>query len=544
MTLECLPTEILWEIFDHIQSAIPVGYHGYYQDYKSSQYLKALRRRDGLNLAHTSSKLYYTLSPLIWKSLQVSATTPSRQHENLDLLQHVSRLDVSMSNVQQHLLSPHNVSRLVELKINCENYFPSPLLQKELGTTLALFHNHVMVDLDNVPACRLHELVEPQLLNRVQSLTFDLSELNLFCASLYSSVGKMPALKKLKSKQLTEHGEAHCFHLIKNLHVIKVIEMLPLLEELDLSDLSGDLLTMLDRNWLPPTITTLKCDWNILHALLLLNDPSMFSNIQDLTITMTRQFQQQVPIMSPFIHVERLSMLRGPSPWPQDSAVDLFASLIKYNAKLSTLTLEGISSSEISAMAPMFTDLTDISVPQIPEDSYGLGIQFTNGCLSNLQAPLNQILLSAAHSKLKHLDMHITKRGHSISYPLLESLVLNSTNETLPLTHIVVRYEITKLYERRYANPIEKIFSGFSSNKFSIHSFCTPLRSVESLNLEASYSLIKRREVFGERRLNWDPVVVDIAKLRTLLLIPPKGSRINFKPLSRELVFSSPMVAF
>lgn len=551
MALERLPAEILWEILEYVQLALPVGYHGYYQN-TPDQTLKTLRGRFGLNFAHTSSKLYYSLLPRLWSNVALSTTRhdPLWALEELDkqgLARHITTLEIQLRDDlhAQDIVSPNLTPRLTELRIDVEHHYPSSEVQAEWGNQLARFQTRVAVDLINVPALRLHELTDTIFLAHVRSLTFALSPTNLkFSDSLESSIGRMSALRSLKSKEMRDDGgEPHCFRPVANLGVIRAIQNLPLLSELDLNDLTAAIgtITSGQTDWFPARISTLRCDWNFMNALLASNSPARFSSVKDLSIIMTRQILKRVPNLGPFINVERLSLVRGPSPWPQDDVVELFATLVKSNTKLKSVSLSGISSSEISAMSPMFSNLHELHVPQMPEDSYSLGIHFSDRGLSNLQAPVNQIL-SSASPNLKVLDLHITKRAHSISFPLLESLVIDSTPASFPLTHIVVLYEQTRLYERKYPDPIEKIFTGFSSNKFSIHSFCTPLRSVASLNKEATCSFAERRELFGPKRVSWDPIVIDIEKLRTLLLIPPKGSRIQSPPLT-SAIFSSPIVS-
>lgn len=548
MSLDTLPAEILWEIYDHLQLAIPVGYHGFYEDNSPDQALKALRTKNGINFSHVCSRLYYALAPRIWVDTTVSTNpVPLWNLERPDLATHVTNLEIVLhehSDVYR-IVESTNLPNLAHLKINCGTHFPSSEMQKYWGSALGHFQTHVVIDLMNVPAMRLHELEDTRFLGHVQTLTFAISpQTNRFSDCLDSSVGNMPALRRLKSNAVNDHYERHCYRPIANLDVIKVVEKLPLLEELDLSGLSSAVgkLRIPTRNWLPHHLTMLKCDWNVLHVMLATNDSFIFEKVKHLTIVMTRQFRKLIPDLRPFVNMESLDLLRGPSPWPQSTLVQMFMHISTSNIQLADLHLEGISSTEISTIAPMFTGIRHVTVDQIPEDSFGLGIHFSDRVLNNLQAPANQILISASAS-LKILNIHITKKSNSISYPLLESLVIESTRDSLPLTHIIVYFEQTKLYERKFANPIEKIFTGFSSNKFSIHGFCSPLRSVASLNLEASCSLVQRRELFGAKRNDWDPIVIDIAKLRTLLLIPPKGSRIHSRPLTSDLLWSNPIVS-
>lgn len=569
--LHTLPAEILLDIFEYALVPVPAHYAGYYQEPPqsttttttttaalSTPSLLTLARRNGLGMAHVCSKLYYTLSPPLWARVRCSAVDGNNKYHDQEgahasVLHHVTHLEVDGFHDTDHNTNGGQPNTLAYLRPALLPHLKTITVDAE-DRLLANSAAAVQAWLAQFPAARVHMVnvsvfdlqffTDGSLLNRVETVVFTMPKgFSEFASIVQSAISRMTSLKALRYKSLAHDLEAHCFVNIPDLSAITTVQHLPLLQELDLSDLTDPVETTwkYGQDWFPRGLTMLKCDWNLMQTILATNSPDLFYNVRDLTITMTRKMQPRVPDISPFINVEKLTLIRGPSPWPQDDVLDLFGYLLKKNTKLVSLTLNGISSKEIAALAPMLTNLHDITVQQLPEDSYGLGL-FPNRRREIAPAPVNHILSAAgAGPHLKLLDIHVTQRAHGISYPLLESLILDSVDPlAIQLTHIIIRYEQKELYERKHPNPLDKIFSGFSSNKFSLQSFCSPLRSPQSLYKEANCaSFSERRDLFGPTRLYWDPIVVDVGKLRDLLLTPPRGSRIAKQPLTGA-IFSRP----
>lgn len=550
MPLETLPTEILWHIFYYAELGTSPTHTGfYYKAHTPDDRRWILNNR--LALAHVCSRFHDLLAPAVFKQLAVSSSLENDlpftavAQTKLRLQDHVRVLDIGLrddgGDVLRNMDSLKSLPQLARIGLSFETQVPTVDVQLHLAKLLVEHPKHVLLDLFNVPAEHLNQLLVVDLLTRVVSLVFEFKSPNTIYTidSLDSTLGRMSALRVLKNKEVLLHGELNCFQALQNWAAFGAVRNLPVLEDFDIRDLSAtmDISHALGYNWLPSTLTSLTCDWNLLQTIINTNDPMVFMNVKSLTVTMTRRFYVfEIPDMNFFRNVESLSLLRGPVPWAQHVAADFIAMMVRSSPRLRSLLFRGLYSSEVASMSGHFAGIKSIIVESVPDDSYHIGGAQTTSVVAAepLRVPINRIILSAGKS-LRFFQMHMTRRQEAISFPFLEALLLGSSSEEFPLEYVVCNYEVTSIYKSPSDDPINKIFTGFQSGRFYLKDFCTPLRSLNSFQLEMKALPFKRRDLFGPKRYVWDPIVVDITKLRKLLKKPYTNR--PYQPLTSAVLF-------
>ena len=173
---------------------------------------------------------------------------------------------------------------------------PSGAVQRQLGVMLSQHPRKIAVDLLDVPAEHLDQLVDVELLSRVENLVFEFKHRPAAAAAVYQlpldlneSIGRMTALRTLKHRPVRQlAADSNCFQAVAGLDALcAAIRALPALTQLDLGDITPSVATTVrgndyndggafaealirrtGSNWLPPTVTALTCDWNLLPVLL------------------------------------------------------------------------------------------------------------------------------------------------------------------------------------------------------------------------------------------------------------------------------------
>lgn len=509
--------------------------------------------------------------------------------ETMQLPEHVKILEISLSLLTKETSSNYtqadsmlgiddNINffpNLLKVKLYFDSTaesteIPSSTVQQKLGAMLARHSRRISVDLLNVPAELLDHLVDIEFLSRVENLVFEFKQqpssttVYKLPAELSNSIGKMTALQTLKHWPVRQFAtDTNCFQTVSGLDsLFAAIKALPALVQLDLSNITPSAVTAFDYddgrafantliqktglNWLPPTVKVLACDWNLLPALLATNAPERLRSMRELVVTLTRRFTMHDGVLylrDAFSGLESLSVYRGPAPWAPGAPYELVAAVRDSAPHLHALRLRGLYSDEVAGMANLFTGLETIQVLKVADDSYELGNSGSSSPRSGTSSPTrratpdpmmsaaNRILVHAGQS-LRVLHMHATTRTQLLSYPLLESLLLDERAPLAPLAYIVWNYEVTKMYPSASGDPIdERVFTGFDSRgRFALREFCAPLRELAT----------GREVVFADRRstqrFKWDPVVVDVRRLR-LLLSQPERSHMAYQPLTGAVLF-------
>lgn len=578
-----------------------------------------------LSLAHVCARFHYMLAPRIFEALKVSrcrttarsipatdsccASNSGADHgvghvpfsqyarETMQLPEHVKVLEISLGLLTGETSNSHTAiadpvlgidggldffPNLVRIKL----YFdtptdaaagvPSGAVQRQLGVMLSQHPRKIAVDLLDVPAEHLDQLVDVELLSRVENLVFEFKHRPAAAAAVYQlpldlneSIGRMTALRTLKHRPVRQlAADSNCFQAVAGLDALcAAIRALPALTQLDLGDITPSVATTVrgndyndggafaealirrtGSNWLPPTVTALTCDWNLLPVLLATNTPERLRGIRELVVTLTRRlamYDGVVQFGNAFANLGSLSVYRGPAPWAPDAPYELVAAMRAAAPCLHSLRLRGLYSDQVAGMAHLFHGLETVQVLKVADDSYGLGDSGSgassprSGASSPTRRTMPDPMLSAANrilmfagQSLRVLHMHATTRGQLLHYPLLESLLLDENAPLGPLAYIVWNYEVTKLYPSASADPIDSgVFTGFDSRgRFSLREFCAPLRELAT----------GQPVVFADRRstqrFQWDPVVIDVRRLR-VLLSRPEPQRVAYRPLTGAVLF-------
>ncbi|KAF5102573.1 hypothetical protein D0Z00_000283 [Geotrichum galactomycetum] len=516
--------------------------------------------------------------------------------ETMQLPEHVKILEISLGLLTGEANCSHGADpvlgidggldffpNLVRIKLYFDDMaagVPSSAVQRQLGAMLAHHPRKVAVDLLDVPAEHFDQLVDVELLARVENLVFEFKQRPATTTAMYQlplnlneSIGRMTALRTLKHRPVRQlEADTNCFQAVAGLDALcAAIRALPALTQLDLGDITPIVATAMrghdyndghafaealmrraGANWLPRTVTALTCDWNLLPVLLATNAPERLRGTRELVVTMTRRFAMYDGVMQfgdAFTNLENLSLYRGPAPWTPDAPYELVAAVRAAAPRLHALRLRGLYSDQVAGMAHLFYGLETVQVLKIADDSYGLGDSGNSGGSgassprSGASSPTrrtmpdpmlsaaNRILMFAGQS-LRVLHMHATTRAQLLHYPLLESLLLDDNGPLAPLAYIIWNYEVTKMYPSASADPIDAgVFSGFNSRgRFSLREFCAPLRELAT----------GRPVVFADRRstqrFKWDPVVIDVRRLR-VLLDRPERQRVAYQPLTGAVLF-------